>query len=125
MNMDKINQYNEQLMGAPAGVLVLLACIAVGYTLKLIKRFPNDGIPLAVVLCGMIFFALIAPEREFTDSLRIWIARNLILGMIIGFASWLLHNKVLWMIEEKIPWLKGADKPEEQEKPQPEKDKTP
>ena len=93
--MDEILKWNEQLIGAPSGVLLAGFAIALGYVLKTIPAFNNKFIPLIVVCFCTVGFMLIAPARPADMALRIWLARNFIIGFIIGFAAWTLHAQLL------------------------------
>lgn len=96
-----INALNK-LYGLPAAALVLLSCVAVGYVLRFIKRFPNDGIPVAVILWGAVAMSLVADSRAANMSLRVWIVRNVLVGLGIGFGAWVTHKMVLSKIEDWI-----------------------
>lgn len=101
-SIDKIIGYLNQLYGLPAVALVAFSCVAVGYVLRTVKRFPNDGIPLAVILWGAIAMSLVADARANNMSLRVWICRNVLVGLVVGFASWMLHRVVLSRVEDWI-----------------------
>ena len=90
----------NQLYGLPAIALVFLSCIVLGYVLKLVKGFPNDGIPLAVILWGAILLPLLTEYKP--GGLRIWLLKNILVGVIAGFIAWLFHNKILAKIEDKL-----------------------
>jgi hypothetical protein len=122
--MEWLTKFNDQLLGAPTGALVLLSCIAFGYVLRFFRRFPNEAIPLAVILWGAAFFMLLAPERQ-NMALRFWLARNFTIGLIIGFVAWLIHNKGLAILEDKVPFLKGLLTPTTPPPTEPPKDNTP
>jgi hypothetical protein len=112
--MDTIIKLNDQLMGAPAGVLVIFLSIALGYLLKGIRVFENRFIPLAVVIASTVLFMLLSPTRAVDTPLRIWLTRNFIIGFILGFVAWALHKLVLQHIEDNIPglnqWIAQDDK---------------
>lgn len=91
----------SKLDGAPAAVLVLLGCITIGYILKCWKSFSNQLIPPVVILLGAIFYPVIADSNN-DIPLRVWIIRNVFIGLIIGLASWLLHNKILSKLEDRL-----------------------
>lgn len=99
--LQQITDYLQKLEGAPAAMLVLIACIIVGYALRYIKRFPNDGIPVAVILFGGVFYPFIADSNN-DLTLRVWLIRNALIGLAIGFAAWLVHNQILSRIEDKF-----------------------
>jgi RsiW-degrading membrane proteinase PrsW (M82 family) len=91
--MDELVKLNEQLMGAPSGILLAAFAIALGYVLKF-SQFPNNRIPLVVVVVCTIGFMLIAPDPGEIKP-RIWLVRNFIIGFIIGFVAWTFHAQIL------------------------------
>ncbi len=103
--METLTKFNEQLVGAPVGVLIFLGVIVCGYVLRVLACFPNRFIPAAVILLSAIFFMLLAPRGEL--ALRIWLGRNFLIGITIGFVAWKTHRNGLSKIEDKIPFLKG------------------
>lgn len=112
--METLNQWWNQasellgkLNGAPAGMLDFVLCIALGYALRWIKRFPNDAIPIVIILWGGLFLLLIAEDAPV--KLRIWMGRNLGIGIIIGVAAWLFHKLVLRRVEKKFGWFQDVD----------------
>ena len=93
--MDYIIKLNDQLYGAPIGVLIGFFAIVLGYLLKTIPNFDNRYIPIVVVLSSTIGFMLISPECPPEIKHRIWQVRNFIIGFIIGFAAWTFHAQIL------------------------------
>lgn len=120
--MQAINDWLDQgatllnkLDGLPAAMLVLLSCLVVGYCLRFWKKFPNEGIPVAVILWGGAFNPLLA-DLNSQMGWRIWFVKNLLVGLVIGFLAWLVHNLVLAKLEDwltsKVPALPvPRDKP--------------
>ena len=103
--MDYLNQLLsvlDKIQGMSAVALVCFSCIVVGYILRFIKSFPNDGIPVAVILWGAVAMLVIADPHPAAVSLRIWTARNFMVGIIVGFIAWMLHKVVLGRIEDYI-----------------------
>lgn len=100
--IESILQWLDKLQGLPAIALVFISCVITGYTLRFIKRFPNDGIPVAVVLWGAVAMLVIADPRASTVPPRIWIMRNLLIGFALGFVAWLIHKALLSKIEDWI-----------------------
>lgn len=92
--MDTLLKFNDELMGAPSGVLLLLFAVALGYVLKL-SPLPNRFIPVAVVMVCTGGFMLIAPERAADMPERIYVGRNFIIGFLLGFAAWTFHAQIL------------------------------
>lgn len=105
--LNEISKALGSLYGLPSYMLVLLTCLVIGYVLRGIKSFDNSGIPLVVVLAGAILNLCMADPRAPPMELRYWIAKNLAIGLIIGFASWRLHKSILKKLEDKIPFLRG------------------
>ena len=99
--LDQATQFLSKLYGAPAGLLVIILCIIAGYILKKIKSIPNDAIPMFVVLLGATIYPLIADDRN-DITLRVWIVRNLVIGLTLGFAAWIIHNKVIKYFTDKF-----------------------
>ena len=101
--MKDLIQLNDQLYGAPSGVLLMFFAIALGYLLKTIPGFNNKWIPLVVVVVGTAGFMLAAPSRPADMALRIYLVRNFLIGFVIGFAAWTFHAQVLKrLIDSKI-----------------------
>ncbi len=98
-----------RLNGLPGYALVFLLCLGMGFLLKTVTRFPNDAIPLAVVLMGAIFNSLIADTKADNIPFRLWIFKNAIVGAIVGLCAWGIHKN-----RYRIPILKNFFKPEDQ-----------
>jgi len=92
----------DKVQGLSAAALVCFTCIVVGYVLRFIKAFPNNGIPVVVILWGALFMLFLADPRANNMPQRIWVVRNLCVGLIIGFIAWMLHKIVLSKIEEYV-----------------------
>lgn len=90
-----------QLYGLPGYVLVYLLCLGLGFALKKSKWFPNEGIPLTIILVGAVFTCLIADPRGDTLPLRVWIVKNVVFGALIGIAAWATHAN-----RRRIPFIK-------------------
>lgn len=104
---DQASEMLGKLNGAPSLLLILFSCIGVGYGLRWIKRFPNNAIPIVVILWGGLFNLLIADTASI--ALRIWLGRNLLVGLIVGVASWALHMTLLKKLEKKFGWFEDTD----------------
>jgi hypothetical protein len=112
--MTELLKLNDQLMGAPSGVLLAAFAIALGYVLKF-SQFPNNRIPLVIVALCTIGFMLIAPDPG-EIKYRIWLVRNFLIGFIIGFAAWTFHAQLLRrFVDPKL--FPDDDKPPTEPKP--------
>lgn len=100
--MEKLIEYNERLMGLPAGVIIFFACLAAGYGIKSSRRISNDWIPTVVMLTGTVLFMLVAPSKDPDIPYRIWLTKNAVFGFIIGFSSWMSHKLIIKRIENKL-----------------------
>ncbi len=97
---DTLVRWNESLIGAPAGLLIFILCIAMGYVWKMVRVLPNRFIPLVVMLTGAVLYPLLMWTKEGPPVPVI--VRNAILGFIVGFAAWLFHRLLLKRIEDKF-----------------------
>jgi uncharacterized integral membrane protein len=99
--LDTTVNFLNKLDGLPATAVVLLSCIVIGYILKCIKAFPNSGIPVAVILWGGAFNPLLA-DLNSEMGWRVWFVKNLLVGLVLGFVAWLVHNQVIARFEAKF-----------------------
>lgn len=81
---------NDALLGLPALPLVLLGCIVCGYMCKLMPFVRNTWIPSLVFGFGVLANLGIQPPNDIGDGVR-----AVILGMVAGGASILIHRKFL------------------------------
>lgn len=98
----EILDYIEHVNRLSASALTVCVCISAGYALRFIKKFPNDGIPLAVILTGGIMMMLLADARVETISIRLWIARSISVGLVLGTLSWFLHKLIISKLEDYL-----------------------
>lgn len=98
-------EFLDSLWRVPGLALVALSCIVFGYVLRLIKKFPNDAIPLAVIFWAIIATWFLAPPRAPEDAVLAWRARQILVGMIVGYGTWMFHARILKKIESKVPFL--------------------
>lgn len=99
----------QKLDGLPATGLTILSCIVIGYVLRFIKKFPNDGIPVVVILWAGVFYPMIADDNN-DITLRVWLVRNALIGLVIGFVAWIIHKQVLSRLEDKFGLFQGPVK---------------
>lgn len=92
--LETVTEYLQKLEGSPAVLLVVLSAIVLGYVLKRFKTFPNDAIPIVVILWGGVIYPLIADANN-DLTLRVWLVRNVAIGLITGFVAWVFHNQIL------------------------------
>jgi hypothetical protein len=104
--LDQCEQILTKLSLLSNLALVLLSCLMLGYLLKSFRRFPNDAIPLAVVFWAIIATFCTAPPTPQGTPVVAWKVRSIMLGVIVGYASWGIHYWVLSWIEDKIPVLR-------------------
>ena len=110
--MDSINNlltFLDKIQGWPAALLTVVGCISIGYLLKFWKWFPNESIPIVVILFGIAFFMFLADPRPSDKPARIWVVRNAIIGLIYGCVAWALHYWAISYAEEYL--IKKFGKP--------------
>jgi len=105
--LTEISDLLAKLYGVPGYVLVFLSCIAVGYILRIWRWFPNRAIPVVAILWGPLFNMLIADPLADRFSIRVWLVKNFLVGLLIGGGAFVFHNRVLKKLEDKLPFLKG------------------
>lgn len=89
-------EWDARLAGAPGGVLVFLACLAVGYLLRIVRPFPNRFIPLSVTIAGAIAYSLVTWVSG--QAGPVWV-RACLIGLVIGFVAWLCHRLLIKHLE--------------------------
>lgn len=100
-----LNAMLSKLWGLPYLTTVAILCFVVGLFLRHHKTFPNAAVPLVVIVCGAVFAPLLADPRADTLPLRIWVAKNVVVGIIIGIVTWVSHRYALKPLARKVPWL--------------------
>lgn len=96
--MNELLQLNDKLMNAPAGVVVALFAIALGYVLKISAFFPNNRIPLVIVLFTAVVFPILeacADTMAAKEHVALRVPINVLIGFIIGFLAWAFHAQIL------------------------------
>ena len=96
--MNDLIALNAKLMDLPAGVLVALFSIAIGYVLKSGAFFPNNRIPVVVVAIASVVFPILemcAYAQKGDYDLWLWVPKNVVVGAIIGFLAWAFHAQIL------------------------------
>jgi hypothetical protein len=102
------------LVEAPTPLLVVIGCIVIGYILRFVPAFPNNGIPLVVIIMGAMLYALMAPPPDALLTHRGWLLRNILVGLALGCLAWLVHNQALSRLED---WGKGIMKTKDEPPP--------
>ena len=111
--LDNLLSQLEKIQGWPAVALVFASCIVVGYLWKFLpfKWCASAATPAFVILWGAFAQSMLADGRPAGASLRLWIWRNLLVGLVIGFAAWLTHNLVISRIEDLLAARFGKPAP--------------
>jgi hypothetical protein len=113
--IDKVITELSKIQGWPAVALVFASCIVVGYIWKGMKLswFPNEAIPMAVIAWGAFAMTMSADVRATGYSLRLWLFRNVLIGLTIGFTAWMSHYFIISKIEDWLSAKFGGIKPPE------------
>ncbi|MDE2104821.1 MAG: hypothetical protein KGL39_46725 [Patescibacteria group bacterium] len=96
--MNYLIKLNGELMNAPAGVVVILFAIAVGYVLKMANFFPNKFIPLVIVCLTAFIFPTVQLCADLAGKVAspwLHLPINALIGVILGFAAWMFHARIL------------------------------
>lgn len=109
----------DRLNNISSIALNYLACIVFGYVLKLFKKFPNEAIPLAVIMVGGLASLLLADPIGDGTYVRVWATRNFLLGIFIGFIAWMSHKFFISRIENYITSKFKDPDPEPAPQPKP------
>jgi hypothetical protein len=89
---------NAQLLSLPAGVVVALFAIAIGYALKSAQFFANNRIPVVVMTFTAVWFPLVQFSADQIAGVAKsgWhIPLNIMLGVVMGAGAWLFHAQIL------------------------------
>jgi len=90
-----LTDFLASLGGAPGYVLTLLISVVGCYIVRALRHVPNEAMPTIVTLWGALWNLLLADPWSPPASIRLWVAKNIGIGLIIGFVGWLLHKKVM------------------------------
>lgn len=101
------NDFIGGLYGLGGAALTGLSAIVVGYVFRGIKSFPNSAIPVLIIVWSGAVSPLLADPYAPPQNLRLWLAKNIVIGILVGFIAWRLHKTLLKNLEDKIPFLKG------------------
>jgi len=105
MNLDSLEDFLkilDRIQGLSSIALVAFSCLVIGYILRFVKRFPNDAIPVVVVLWGAAAMMFVADGRPGTMKPHVWEARNVLIGLIVGAVCWAIHFIALRRLESWI-----------------------
>lgn len=88
--LEYVLKFNDTFSGLPGTPAALVGCIVFGYFLKVVPSFPNKWIPVGVFGFGIVVNTLM------TSTLTVHsLVRGIILGLLVGAVSIVLHRKVL------------------------------
>lgn len=118
--LENLLSFLDKIQGLPAVGLVLLVCIIICFVIERIPKIDNSAIPAVAVLAGAVLMLFLADPRPTTMSPRVWTARNLCVGLVIGAAAWLLHSYAWKYIQSKLSVRFGGPPPPEKELAEPQ-----
>lgn len=82
--------WNNKLLGAPSGVLVVVLLFLFDSVLYYAEFFPNRNIPVfSIVVGGLIYSLICVRPVDASLPLRVWVVKNIVLGCIFGAAAWI------------------------------------
>lgn len=96
--MEKLINVNDQLMNAPAGVLVMFFTFMIGLAMKKSNKIPNNLIPISLMCFGCVIWLMCAMTKFPTGGFREWLpwlGVNICLGFTFPGLTWMLHRLVI------------------------------
>lgn len=104
--------YVEELVNTLAKLgpemFCIVACLSVGYAVRLIPIISNRWIPAICIIAGpTIYPFLTSPGRVSPDS-QMPMMRIVFTGLILGVFAFGLHHHVIAHLESKIPGLRNV-----------------
>lgn len=96
--LNQLTEWSDKLLGLPALPLVFIGCLAIGYLLAAIPPYPNRWIPPGVFAFGVAANLVVTPLQNKVD-----VGRAIIIGLIAGGLSWLVHKKFM------SKWIADSD----------------
>jgi hypothetical protein len=101
-----INDAVSQLLKLTPEVLLGAFIVGFGYVLRGIKWINNSAIPFVCCVAGAVIYPFIAKPGQADPVLAHPFVRLAMIGFLIGFLSWIFHDKLLSRFEDRIPGLK-------------------
>lgn len=102
------------LYGLPGAALVFVFCLALGYAIKANPRAPNAVIPWVVMLASPLMTLLVS-EPPAGGATRVWVARQVMVGVVTGACAWAFHNRILKRVslldDMETRWTERKEKP--------------
>lgn len=97
VNNSSIYQVADMFL-SPWNILVVLALISVGITLKMSKKFPDYGILFVMLPLGIVFAELLL---TFTFHIQLWSA-SMMIGICDGVVAFYVHQLVKQTLESPL-----------------------
>lgn len=99
--LDKLADWDAKLQNAPFGVLIWLALVCLCSVMAYVEFCPDKIIPFVSVAAAVAGMLLLAPQVEGL-AMRIWIGKNLFIGIISGILAWMAAMKFGRAIVERF-----------------------
>lgn len=96
----------DAISGWPGWLLVAAAALAIGYALRNWKTFPNQLIPGFIMFFTSAVYPVLQGGEPGEPGWIKWTMKNALIGLLIGFIAWRVHNQGLKRLEKRYPWLK-------------------
>jgi hypothetical protein len=102
MNIESIFEWLGKLNGLPGYALVTVLCVVICAALAKWHRFPNDGIWLCSIVIGGAANAMIADPLSDNLPFRLWLWKNVFVGLICGGVAFLIYAAALKRFLAKV-----------------------
>lgn len=111
--LDKLLDYNQQLIGLPALPLLFIGCLAFGYMVKGFPFISNRFIPTCVVLLGIVGNMALCLDNLQANwrGAVVTLVRQGALGGIVSALAWFVHNKWIKPVEDKVDKDQAEESP--------------
>lgn len=106
--MESVEKLFANLLTLGPEMLLFVALIGLGYTLKLVPMVNNGVIPLINAAVAVVVYPMLRQPASAPFWVRSPVVYFMVVGFVIFVASWILHNKVLKIVEDRLGWF---DKP--------------
>lgn len=104
--MNYVEELVNTLSNLRPEMFCIVACIAVGYLVRITPVIPNKWIPsICIVVGAFVYPFLTSTGRVSPDSVNP-LMRIVLTGLILGALSFAIHDQVLSKLERYIPGLR-------------------
>ena len=94
-NIEAYQQYVNWFMDLGPELYSIAVFIVFGYVLKLVPGYSTKFIPITVILSASAYYSFMCGNDMAPHWVREPLPWKLGTGLVVGFASWMLHHHIL------------------------------